>query len=115
MVDITKTRDQLIDRAAVNLGLVQPGEALSSEDHDTLDNLVDPILSQLQADNIVYIDDSEAIDVSIFLPLAAVLANYAGPSFGEPINDGALARDQMTLKRISSTRPTYVVSEGLYY
>lgn len=107
MVDITKTRDQLIHRAATNLGLVQPGEALSSEDDETLDNLVDPLIAQLQAEEIVYIDDSDAIDVTIFMPLASLLANHAGPSFGSPINDQAMARDRATLRLISSTRPTY--------
>lgn len=115
MVDTTKTRDQLIQRAAVNLGLVQPGESLSSEDQETLDNLVDPLLAQLLADDIVYVDDSEAIDVSIFLPLAAVLANYAGPSFGAPINDAALYRDQETLRRITASRPTYSTQKAVYY
>jgi hypothetical protein len=55
MVDITKTRAQLLERAGINLGLVQPGEALSSEDYNTLDNLVDPLIEQLTADNVIYI------------------------------------------------------------
>lgn len=115
MVDVTKTREQLIERAGINLGLVQPGEALSSEDHDTLDNLVDPLLSQMAADNIAYIDDPDSIDVAIFIPLASVLANYAGPSFGSPINDQAMSRDQGTLRRIGSTRPLYTPLETEYY
>lgn len=115
MVDVTKTRLQLINRAADNLGLRQPGEALSSEDYDTLDNLVDPVIAQLLADRIVYIDDADAIEVSMFLSLAAILANVAGPSFGAPINDAAMARDRATLLRITSTDPTYAASEGEYY
>lgn len=107
MVDITKTRDQLLARAGTDLGLVQPGEALSDEDSETLDGLVDPLLSQLAADNIIYIQDPEAIDLELFLPLASLLANYAGPSFGSPINDQAMARDQGALRRISSSKPTF--------
>jgi len=115
MVDTTKTRDQLIRRAAENLGLVQPGEPLSAEDQDTLDNLVDPLIAQLLSDSIVYIDDAEAIDVSLFLPLAAVLANYAGPSFGAPINDAALVRDQAMLRRIAASKPTYAPLKASYF
>lgn len=113
MVDITKTRAQLIERAGIDLGLVQPGEALSSEDYNTLDNLVDPLIDQLNADTVIYVQDADAIDVGIFLPLASVLANYAGPSFGSPINDAALMRDTGTLRRITSTKPLYtpIVSE----
>lgn len=107
MTDTIKTRAQLVERAGINLGLVQPGEALSSEDYSTLDNLVDPLVDQLTADSVIYISDTDAIDTAVFLPLAAALANHAGPSFGSPINDQALARDYGTMRRINSTRPTF--------
>jgi hypothetical protein len=115
MVDVTKTRDQLIERAGINLGLVQPGEALSTEDYATLDNLVDPLIEQLSADNVVYIDDADAVAVRVFIPLAAVLANFAGPSFGSPINDQAMLRDTNTLKRINASGPFYTPQEGHYF
>jgi hypothetical protein len=107
VADTTKTRAQLIERAGINLGLVQPGEALSSEDYNTLDNLVDPVIAQLSADHIILIQDTDEIDVALFMPLAAVLANMAGPSFGAAINDDALVRDQNTLRRLGATQPTY--------
>lgn len=107
MADITKTRAQLIERAGINLGLVQPGEALSSEDYNTLDNLVDPVIDQLASDTVIYIQDRDEIDTDVFIPLAAILANQAGPSFGSPINDDALMRDKGTLRRIAATKPTY--------
>jgi hypothetical protein len=123
VTDTTKTRAQLIERAGINLGLVQPGEALSSEDYNTLDNLVDPVVAQLAADSVIYIQDagtsedpsSGAIEAETFLPLAALLANFAGPSFGSPINDQAKDRDQGTLRRISSTKPTYAPLQGCYF
>lgn len=115
MVDITKTRAQLIERAGINLGLVQPGEALSSDDYNTLDNLVDPTIEQLSFDNIVVVQDADAIETQLFLPLAAVLANMAGPSFGAPINDQALIRDQNTLRRLGATRPTYAPIQTEYF
>jgi hypothetical protein len=115
VADITKTRAQLIERAGINLGLVQPGEALSSDDYNTLDNLVDPVIAQLNADHIVYISDTDEIDVAVFIPLAAVIANMAGPSFGAPINDDALTRDQNTLRRINATQPTYAPLKVDYF
>jgi hypothetical protein len=115
MTDTTKTRAQLIERAGINLGLVQPGEALSSEDYNTLDNLVDPLVDQLSADNVIYVQDRDAIETELFMPLAAVLANYAGPSFGSPINDAAMMRDEGTLRRINSTKPTYTPLQVDYY
>lgn len=115
MTDTTKTRAQLIERAGINLGLVQPGEALASEDYNTLDNLVDPLIEQLNADSVIYIPDSNAVDVSVFLPLAALLANQAGPSFGTAINDQAMTRDQGTLRRINATRPIYAPLQVDYF
>lgn len=115
MVDTVKTRAQLVERAGVNLGLVQPGEALSSEDFDTLDDLVDPVLAQLAAENIYYVGNSDEIDLEIFLPLASILANHAGPSFGSPINDAALFRDQNILRKLNSSDPTYQPQKAVYY
>jgi len=115
VVDITKTRAQLKTRAGKSLAIIEPGEALSTEDDATLDDLVDPLIAQLAADNVVYIDDSEAIDVTYFLPLARLLANLAGPDFGSPINEEAQVRDENILKRLASTRPTYEVHPGEYF
>jgi hypothetical protein len=109
MVDTVKTRAQLIERAGAAIGVKEPGEALSSEDYNTLDNLVDPLIAQLSADQIYYVDDADAIPVEIFIPLANLLGNMAGPDFGSPVNDDAKARDERTLQRIASTRPTYAV------
>lgn len=115
MVDVVKTRAQIIERAGTDLGLVQPGESLSPEDYNTLDNLFDPLIAQLSAERIISISDADAIDVKIFLPVASLLANYAGPSFGSPINDQAMIRDQGTLKRIEATDPVYAPQHGEYF
>ncbi len=108
MVDTVKTRAQLIERAGASIGVKEPGEALSTEDYNTLDNLVDPLIAQLAADQIYYVDDADEIPVAIFIPLANLLGNMAGPDFGSPVNDDAKARDERTLQRLASTRPTYV-------
>lgn len=115
MTDFFKTRAQLKERAAKDLGVLLPGEALSTEDNETLDGLVDPLIAQLAADDIVYVSDTEEIALEYFLPLASLLANTAGPDFGSPVNDDAKRRDEATLKRIVSTRPTYDVAEGNYF
>lgn len=115
MTDFFKTRDQLKERAAKDLGVILPGEALSTEDDETLDGLVDPLIAQLAADEVVYIGNIEEIELEYFLPLASLLANMAGPDFGSPVNDDARKRDEATLKRISSTRPKYGVAEGSYF
>lgn len=107
MVDTVKTRAQLIERAGAAIGVKEPGEALSTEDYNTLDNLVDPLIAQLAADQIYYVQDAEEIPVEIFILLANLLGNMAGPDFGSPVNDDAQLRDERTLRRLASTRPTY--------
>lgn len=115
MVDLTKTRSQLIERAAKDLGIIEPGETLSAEDQETFDGLVDPLIAQLSGEGIVYIQDDEAIEVEYFLPLARLLANMAGPDFGSPINEDAKAMDERTLRRISAAKPSYEVLKTEYY
>lgn len=115
MVDLTKTRSQLKERAAKDLGIIEPGETLSAEDEETFDGLVDPLIAQLSSDSIVYISDDEAIEVKYFLPLARLLANMAGPDFGSPINEGAKYQDEQTLRRLSSAKPSYETLRTEYF
>lgn len=115
MTDFFKTRDQLIERALKMIGALQPGEAAAAEDADTVDELIDPLIAQLAADRIITIQDVDAIDLEVFLPLASLLANAAGPDFGSPFNDQAKARDEQTLRRINSTDPTYETMTATYY
>lgn len=110
-----KTRAQLIERAAASIGVKEPGEALSSEDYDTFDDLVDPLISQLSADGVAYIENDEEIPNEYFVPLANLLANMAGPDFGSPVNDQAKERDEATLRRLASTKPTYTPLKMMPY
>jgi hypothetical protein len=115
MVDITKTRTDLIERAATALGALPSGQSLSPEDRATIDNLVDPLVSQLSADFIVQIQDTDAIPVEYFLPLATLLANEAGPSFGQPFSLEVKLINEATLYRIAAMRPTYEILATTYF
>lgn len=115
MADTFKTRTQLKERAAKDLAIIEPGEALSAEDDETFDGLVDPLIAQLAADEIVYIQDSEEIELVFFLPLARLLANIAGPDFGSSINEAAKQQDEQTLRRLSSTKPTLEMIKVKFY
>lgn len=115
MVDTSKTRSQLKQRAAKDLGIIEPGEALSTEDDDTLDGLLDPLVAQLSADEIIDIQDTEAIELAYFLPLARLLANIAGPDFGSPINEQAKAVDEALLRKMTATKPTLQTIKTKYF
>jgi hypothetical protein len=115
MVDTFKTRDQLIQRALKNLAIIEPGEAPSPEDYETVNDLVDPLLAQLATDQIIYIQDPEQIDLNVYMPLARLLANVAGPDFGSAINEGAKQADESLLKRLNARLPSYEVVRGHYF
>lgn len=115
MTDLFKTRDQLIERALKSIGALQPGEAPSAEDYDTVDDLIDPLLAQLAQDEIVNIQDPDQIDLAVYLPLARLLANAAGPDFGSPINEDAKMRDENTLRRLAAAEATGEVLKAVYY
>ena len=115
MVDIVKTRDQLIQRALKNIGIIEPGEAPSPEDYATVDDLIDPLIAQLAADEIIYISDPDAIELEYYLPLARLLGNAAGPDFGSAINEQAKAIDEQILRRLSATEPTFETLKVEYF
>ncbi|ANW00683.1 hypothetical protein [Bradyrhizobium icense] len=110
-----KTRTELIQRAAKLLALIEPGEAPATEDYNSLDGLIDPLIEQLAEDQIYYVDDANAIKPAIFEPLARLLANMAGPDFGSPINEEARRRDEQTLRRMGGAKPTGEVMKTEYY
>lgn len=115
MADTSKTRAQLIERALKSIGALEPGEAPSAEDSDTIDGLIDPLIAQLAEDGIVLISDPDMIDLDVFLPFARLLANAAGPDFGSPINEQAKAMDEQTLRRLTANKPTGETLKAVYF
>lgn len=115
MVDIIKSRAQLIERALKNIGALEPGETPSAEDSDTMDGLIDPLVAQLAKDQICYITDTDEIELEVFMPLARLLANMAGPDFGSAINEQAKEIDEATLRRLTANGPTYEVLRAEYF
>lgn len=115
MTDTFKTRDQLIQRALKELGVLLPGEAASAEDYDTVDDLIDPMVAELSAKSVYDVNDIDQIENEIFVPLSRILANIAGPEFGQAINDDAIKRDEGILRVIGSSRPSYEKQRGEYF
>jgi len=115
MSDITKTRTDLIARAATELGVLPSGQPLSDEDAATLDALVDPLLRQLALNDVADVGDSDAIAAELFLPLARLLANEASPSFGMAYSLDAKLENERQLRRLAATRPTRERQKATYY
>src|SRR5262245_49991876 len=114
-MDVVKTRTDLIERAATALGALPSGQSLSDEDRDTIDNLIDPLVMQLGFDNIVLIQDTNAIQNEHFIPLANLLANEAAASFGQQYSFDVRVINEATLHRLASGKATYEVLEIDYF
>ena len=115
MPDITKTRVDLIERAATELGTLTSGQALSDEDAATIRALVDPLTRQLSFDSIVDISDTDAVPSEYFLPLARLLANEAAPSFGAAWSRDVKLENEHQLRRLTATRTTRETLRSTYY
>jgi hypothetical protein len=115
MPDLTKTRTDLIERAAGELGVLPSGQPLSDEDAASIRALVDPLLRQLALDDVVDVTDADAIPAEYFLPVARLLANEASPSFGVAYSLDAKLENERQLRRLSATRPTREPLKATYF
>jgi hypothetical protein len=115
MPDITKTRTDLIARAATELGVLPSGQSLSDEDRDTIDGLIDPLLLQLSFDGVVDVPDTDAVPSELFIALARLLANEAAPSFGQPPSADVRMEQELLLRRLSAMRATRETLKTTYY
>lgn len=113
----TKTRQELVLEALDQLGLLVPGQAPSAANVNKMDGLVDPVIEELQALDIYYVQDAgEAgpaggeIESSAFLSVAAYLANASTAKFNLPADAKlkalAIEAEQKlrTIARPASTR-----------
>jgi hypothetical protein len=115
MPDITRTRVDLIERAAAELGVLPSGQPLSDEDSATIGNLLEPLTRQLSLDGLTDVADVNAIEAEHFLPLARLLANEAAPSFGMPYSLDAKLEIERQLRRLTATRPTRETLKTTYF
>jgi hypothetical protein len=115
MTDVVKTRNDLKTEAFGILVGLDPAQTPEAEDLATIDTYVDPLLAQLDRDEIVHIPDANEIPVEFFLPLVRLLANNAGPRFGQPMSEQVKMADERTLRILAASRPTYEPMEGQYF
>ena len=115
----TFSEQDLIYEVLSSMSRRDSGEAPSSDDYDECLRIAEAVVEQLVADRVVFIDDIDSIDGSVFLPLARRVACDCVGKFGNSAMQSLLAntrsssvdslqaREEQTLKRISSQWPTY--------
>lgn len=112
---LTKTRTELVNRAAKKLQIVASGQSLESEDFDSIDDVVDSTLADLSARHVITIGDDEEIPIEVFEFLADCLAYMVAPDFGIPRDEQKRLIAEDALKTAVATRPTYEVMVGEYF
>jgi hypothetical protein len=112
------TRTDLIYRALRNLGALPQGQSPSAEEYQSISDLIDWTLAELEARDVVYVADVDNLEDKFLQPLGHILAWRAAPEFGSA-SDQALAalatQAEIHLKNMEATRPTYEIAEDQYF
>lgn len=99
-----KTQADLVNRALALLAVFGEGETPSDDDIERVNKLVAPSLAMLSSENVTQINNPEAIEDDVFLPLARFLANEAAPEFSRPYSDDARALAVMQINRVVAVK-----------
>src|SRR5690242_15875206 len=83
-------RTALIYRALRNLGALPQGQTPSAEEYQSLSDLIDSMITELEKRDVVYVANVEKLEDHFLQPLGHILAWRAAPEFGAQ-NDAGLA------------------------
>jgi hypothetical protein len=116
-----RTRNDLVNQALANLGILAAGQTAAAEDFDAVDGYVDSLVAWLDETDVVTVDDLSAIPDSWFNALAVLLADDCALQFGLPgvpakpsaPNPRQGAIDDIRL--VVYGRPTYQVQKTEYF
>lgn len=122
-----KTAQECVYRAMTEMGRLRSGEVPDTSDYQDVLALHEPLIAQLSAEGVYYIDNSDNVAEEIFLPYCRLLACAAAPSFGvaaiatligranaENVNS-LETRERAVLRVIGAKRPSREVLKGSYF
>lgn len=112
---ITINRAQLVNLALDELQVTGVGQTAAIEDYDKVDGEIDGLFARLAADEIVSIQDDDAIPIAIAEHLGELLAERCAKSFGKQRDPQLRAEMEERIQRIVASRPTYEPLIGSYY
>jgi hypothetical protein len=79
---MSKTREELIARALLEVGVLAAGQTPSAEDAQVIDDAISPIMSDLATRDIYTWGDPDIFEDDAFEHLGVILANSRAPTFG---------------------------------
>lgn len=115
---MAKTRQDLVNRALKNLGVLPDGQVAEAQDYNSVDALIDTTIEDLIARDVTFVDDVNAIEEKVFMPLGLILAWNCAAEFGQSDNAAIAALAQKAEKdliQIQSEGPTFDILEVQAY
>jgi hypothetical protein len=117
-----RTRNDLVNEALMNLGVLAAGQSPDAEDFQAVDGKVDALYARLEAQDIIDLDNTvDQIPHEIFNQLAVILADDAALEFGLPGVPPSQSNPQPveaaidSIRLVTYARPTYVSQRTEYY
>lgn len=112
---MSKTREQLRNKAYDILVGGDAGQTPSSEDADAIDGYIDPVIAKLAAKSSVYIQDADAVEDELFIDLAKLVANAAQDEFGGVIDPNKDLYHTNQLRVLTRQTPGYGPQQVDYF
>jgi hypothetical protein len=113
-MSLTYTAEQVINKAAADLGKYVPGEALGAVEHEAISKHVDNVLAEIS--KIIAIADRDEIPAVAFECVAEMVALFASSEFSNvPINRAEMEQIERRLRYLIAAAPTYEPLSVYYF
>src|SRR5512139_2948825 len=112
------TRADLIYRALRNLGALPQGQSPSAEEYQSISDIIDWTLAELEKRDVVYVKDVDNLEEQFVQPLGHIIAWRAAPEFGAAQDQSLAAlatQAEQHLQKMESVRPTRKIAESDYF
>jgi hypothetical protein len=112
---MTKSREELVNRALAKLKVVAAGQQASAEDYQVANDMVETTLAELSARSIYAYGDPDKIEDECFEHLATILAQDCAADFGVAEDAGLRLRAESRLREIGAETLSYQPLQGQYF
>lgn len=106
-----KTRSDLIVATLKKLNAIAAGQNASAEDVQEIEDIIDGILDEIEATDVIVLADRDEFEDMVIDPLAVILANAAAPAFGQASDEGRKMASEARLRSLKAS--TYVAGSAL--
>src|SRR5215831_15691899 len=111
---LTFTAQQVIDRAASDLGRWVPGEALGAVEQDVLNNAYSTVIAEIG--KIIAINDPDECPALVYDIVCNMTAIYASSAFSNvPLDYNAVEMAERRLRYLVAQTPTYEPLQVYYF